>query len=137
AAAVLVGFAVFYGINEHNNQKLDKLAAQYQNEVAMSDVSRGDSDDIVAKLKPLFDLVLQGQQLDNTIETLEKYWQQSLSEPYNDFTNYKLKIGWYLAIAHLKNHDKAAAKQTLKTLIANTEEGMSIRIKAEELEKEL
>jgi len=137
AAAVLVGICVIFGFNYYNNKNLENLATQYENEFVMSDFSRGDSEDIDAKLQNLFGLVLQGQHLDSTIETLDGYWRQSLSESYNDFTNYSPQIGWFLAIAHLKNHDKSKAKDVLKTLIDNTEDGKEIKLKAEELLEKL
>jgi len=122
----------------YNNQSLENLATQYQNELPLSEISRGSDDEvIVAKLQNLFNSVSQGQNLDNTIETLDNYWQQSLSETYNDFTNYSPQIGWNLAIAHLKNHDKSKAKDVLKTLIDNSEEGKEIKLKAEELLEKL
>ncbi len=132
AAAVLVGVCVIFGIN-YNNKNLENLATQYESAFEISNISRGDSEDINAKLQNLFGLVLQGQHLDSTIETLDGYWRQSLSESYNDFTSYSPQIGWFLTIAHLKNHDKSKAKDVLKTLIDNTEEGSAVRTKAEEL----
>jgi hypothetical protein len=133
AAAVLVGVCIVFGINYYNNKSLETLATQYESAFEISNISRGDSEVIDAKLQNLFGLVLQGQHLDSTIETLDGYWRQSLSESYNDFTSYSPQIGWFLAIAHLKNHDKSKAKDVLKTLIDNTEEGSALRNKAEEL----
>jgi len=133
AAAVLVGFCVIFGINYYSNKNLENLATQYESTFEISNISRGDSEDINAKLQNLFNSVSEGQNLDNTIETLDNYWQQSLSETYNNFTNYSPQIGWNLAIAHLKNHDKSKAKDVLKTLIANSEDDSALRLKAEEL----
>ena len=134
AAAVLVGVCVLFGINYYSNKNLENLATQYESTFEISNISRGsDDEDIVAKLQNLFNSVSEGQNLDNTIETLNNYWRQSLSETYNDFTNYSPQIGWYLAIAHLKNHDKSKAKDVLKTLIANSEDDSALRLKAEEL----
>ncbi|MEE3448907.1 MAG: hypothetical protein VZQ51_09875, partial [Bacteroidales bacterium] len=116
---------------------LENLATQYESAFEISNISRGDSEDINAKLQNLFGLVLQGQHLDSTIETLDGYWRQSLSESYNDFTSYSPQIGWNLAIAHLKNHDKSKAKDVLKTLIVNSEDGSALRLKAEELLEKL
>ena len=137
AAAVLVGVCVIFGINYYSNKNLENLATQYESTFEISNISRGDSEDINAKLQKLFGLVLQGQHLDSTIETLDGYWRQSLSESYNDFTSYSPQIGWFLAIAHLKNHDKSKAKDVLKTLIDNTEDGKEIKLKAEELLEKL
>ena len=138
AAAVLVGVCIVFGVMFYNNQSLETLATQYQNEFPLSEISRGsDDEDIVAKLQNLFNSVSEGQNLDNTIETLDNYWRQSLSETYNGFTNYSPQIGWNLAIAHLKNHDKSKAKDILKTLIDNTEDGKEIKLKAEELLEKL
>lgn len=138
AAAVLVGVCIVFGVMFYNNQSLETLATQYQNEFPLSDFSRGsDDEDIVAKLQNLFNFVSEGQNLDNTIGTLDNYWRKSLSETYNGFTNYSPQIGWNLAIAHLKNHDKSKAKDVLKTLINNSEEGSKVRTKAEELMRKL
>jgi len=134
AAAVLVGVCIVFGVMFYNNQSLETLATQYQNEFPLSDFSRGsDDEDIVAKLQNLFNSVSEGQNLDNTIETLDNYWQESLTQPSSGFIDYSPQIGWNLAIAHLKNHDKSKAKDVLKTLIDNSEEGSKVRMKAEEL----
>ena len=55
----------------------------------------------------------------------------------NNLTNYSPQIGWNLAIAHLKNHDKSKAKDVLKTLIDKSEEGSKVRMKAEEVLRKL
>ena len=134
AAAVLVGVCIVFGVMFYNNQSLETLATQYQNEFPLSDFSRGsDDEDIVAKLQNLFNFVSEGQNLDNTIETLDNYWQESLTQPSSGFIYYSSYIGWNLAIALLKNHDKSKAKDVLKTLIDNSEEGCKVRMKAEEL----
>ena len=130
SAAVLVlvfGLSFFY-VNSAN----EKLAAEYENDFPLSDVSRG-VDDMDAELKPLFDNVLQGKDLNNTIEKLTVIFEQSQSETFNNYTNYFEISGWYLSLAHLKNHDAKKAKSVLKTLIKNSEDSSAIRNKAEEV----
>lgn len=137
-AAVLVGVCIVFGVTFYNNQSLETLATQYQNKFPLSDFSRGSNDEeIVAKLQNLFNSVSEGQNLDNTIDTLDNYWQESLTQPSSGFKNYSPQIGWNLAIAHLKNHDKSKAKDVLKTLIDKSGEGSKVRTKAEEVLRKL
>ena len=130
AAAVLVlvfGLRIFY-VNSAN----EKLAAEYENDFTLSDVSRG-GDDMDAELKPLFDNVLQGNNLDETIEKLSEIFAQSQSENFNEYTNYFAVSGWHLALAHLKKHNAEKAKSVLKTLIENSDDNPAVARKAEEI----
>lgn len=130
AAAVLVlvfGLRIFY-VNSAN----EKLALEYENAFTLSDVSRG-GDDTDSKLKPLFDNVLQGNNLNETIPQLSDIFAQSQSETFNEYTNYLAITGWYLALAHLKNHDAEKAKTVLKKLIENSDDNSAVAKKAEEV----
>lgn len=75
--------------------------------------------------------------MDAAIRDLSSYWNLSTKEFYNDYTDYSAEIGWYLAIAHLKNNDKKNAKVVLEKLVASTEKDSVVNKKAKELLKRL
>lgn len=130
AAAVLVlmfGLRIFY-VNSSN----EKLALEYETAFTLSDVSRG-GDDTESKLKPLFDNVLQGNNLNETIPQLSEIFAQSQSETFNEYTNYFAITGWHLALAHLKKHDAENAKTVLKTLVENSDNNPAVAKKAEDV----
>ena len=131
AAAVLVlvfGLRIFYV-----NSSYEKIAAEYENSFPFSEISRGNNDDLSAKLQNWTDNVLQNRDLDLTIEKLSKVFTQSQSETFNTYTNYFAVSGWYLALAYLKNHDVEKAKEVLKILADKKDDNPSVAKKAEEI----
>ena len=130
AAAVLLlvfGLRIFY-VNNYN----ESLAVEYEKTFTLSDVSRGGDDDVDKELKSLYDNVLQDKELNSTIEKLSTIFKESQSENVNKYTNYLNVSGWYLALAHLKNHDGDKAKIVLSELSRATENAI-VSQKADEL----
>ena len=135
AAAVLVlvfGLRMFYV-----NSSYEKLAAEYESVFNYSDLSRGSNDDIESKVKTLCDNVLQGKDLESTINSLAEIFAKSQSETFNECTNYFATSGWYLSLAHLKKHDPEKAKSVLTILAANSEDYPTVAAKAKELLEKL
>ncbi len=135
AAAVLVlvfGLRIFYV-----NSTYEKLAAEYENSFQFSEISRGGDDDMNEKVKILCDNVLNGTNLETTIERLTGIFTKSQEETFNICTNYYATSGWFLTLAHLKNHDPESAKSILKILIENPDTKASVREKSEELLKRI
>lgn len=130
-AAIFVGLVLLLVLYNRNSET-QQLADEYQNTFPISEIFRGGNDD-VTEINTLFTNVLNDNDLKNTITHLSDCFEQSLQPNFNQYTTYMPQIGWYLAIAHLKNNDKPAAKSTLKTLINNTEPEMLVHKKAEEL----
>lgn len=96
------------------------LGREYASAFPTSSIIRGEEDeDVTETLTALFDNVANGEDLDNTIEQLEKLWTLSQSDIYNGYTTYEPYIGWNLAIAHLRNNDKKDAKDVLEQLQVN------------------
>lgn len=85
------------------------------------------------ELVKLYANVQKGTDLDATIKRLTVLWEVSTLDTYNDYTDDAPIIGWNLAIAHLKDNDKDAAKSTLEKLISKTEDGNVVNDKAKEL----
>ena len=135
AAAVLVlvfGLRIFYV-----NSTYEKIAAEYENSFDISDVSRGGDENMEEKVKILCNNVLSGTNLDTTIESLNQIFTKSQDETFNVCTNYFQTSGWFLSLAHLKNHDPEKAKSILKILIENPDTKASVREKSEELLKRI
>lgn len=130
AAAVLVlviGLRIFY-VNNYN----ESLVVEYEKTFQLSEFSRGGEEDVNNELQLLFDNVLKGKDLNSTIEKLSAIFEESQSEYFNKYRNALDVSGWYLALAHLKNHDGDQAKKVLSKLSMATEKD-GTRQKADEL----
>ena len=128
-------FIVWLGFEYNNYRNTTGLGEKYGNVFTSSMIVRGDDSpsDAEKKLELLFANVKNGDNLDNAIHELSLCWELSTMETYNDYTNYSAEIGWNLAIAYLKDNNKKDAKNVLEKLIATSEEGSAINIKAKEL----
>ena len=136
ASLVLI---VWMGVGYHSYRTTTSLGEEYCNAISSGVIARGDTGDSEAenKLSVLFLNVQNGKKLDGAIKELFSYWNLSTKEIYNDYTDYSAEIGWYLAIAHLKNNDKKNAKVVLEKLVASTDKDSVVNKKAKELLKRL
>ncbi len=136
AASFALIFTVGYHIYDYS--ATTGLGREYASAFPTSSIIRGEEDkDVSETLAALFDNVANGEDLDNTIEQLEKLWTLSQSDTYNGYTTYEPYIGWNLAIAHLRNNDKKEAKTILKQLQTMYPEGTAMGDKVTELLNEL
>lgn len=100
--------------------------------------SKGTENEPIAKeLEGLYANVRDGKDLDATIKRLSVLWEVSTLDTYNDYTNESPLIGWNLAIAYLKNDDKASAVDVLTKLVSRTEDGNAINVEARKLLEKL
>ena len=100
------------------------LGREYASAFPTSSIIRGEEDnDVSDTLTTLFDNVANGEELDNTIEQLEKLWTLSQSDTYNGYTTYEPYIGWNLAIAYLRDNDKKKARLVLEQMVSDYPEG--------------
>lgn len=136
ASLVLI---VWMGGSYHSYRTTTSLGEEYCNAISSGVIARGDTGnhEIEKKLSVLFLNVQNGKNLDAAIRDLSSYWNLSTKEFYNDYTDYSAEIGWYLAIAHLKNNDKKNAKVVLEKLVASTDKDSVVNKKAKELLKRL
>ena len=135
AAAVLVlvfGLRIFYV-----NSSYEKIAAEYENSVPLSEILRGRDEDIKKEVNTLCNNVLQGINLDSTIERLNEIFEKSQDEIFNEYSNYFETSGWFLSLAHLKNHDPEKAKPVLKKLVENPDVKRKVKDNAKEILKRL
>lgn len=115
AASFALVLTTGYHIYDYN--RIGSLGAEYAMAFPVSEIIRGEEDEDVAQtLTELFDNVTNGENLECTISRLSKLWTLSQSDTYNEYTTYAPYIGWNLAIAYLRNHDKKEAKQMLKQI---------------------
>ena len=136
AASFALIFTVGYQIYDYS--ATTGLGREYASAFPASSIIRGEeNEDVSETLAALFDNVANGEDLDNTIEQLEKLWALSQSDTYNGYTTYEPYISWNLAIAHLRNNDKKEAKTILKQLRTMYPEGTAIGDKVTELLNEL
>lgn len=123
------------GLQYHDFRLTTGLGEQYATTfVAQQKESiRGIESPTSKELARLYANVLRGTDLNATIKRLTVLWEVSTLDSYNDYTEDAPLIGWNLAIAHLKDNDKEAAKSTLEKLISKTEDGNVVNDKAKEL----
>lgn len=136
AASFALIFTVGYHIYDYS--ATTGLGREYASAFPASSIIRGEeNEDVSETLTALFDNVANREDLDNTIEQLEKLWTLSQSDTYNGYTTYEPYISWNLAIAHLRNNDKKKAKTILKQMQTMYPEGSAIGDKVAELLKKV
>lgn len=138
--SIAASFALILTVGYHiyDYSATTGLGREYASAFPASSIIRGEEkEDVSETLTALFDNVANGEDLDNTIEQLEKLWTLSQSDTYNDYTTYEPYIGWNLAIAHLRNNDKKEAKIVLDRIIKNENEESAMKEKAAELRSKI
>lgn len=132
AASFALILTVGYHVYDYN--RIGNLGEEYASTFPVSTIVRGEEDDDAAqKLTALFENVANGEDLDNTISQLSELWSLSQGDTYNEYTTYAPYIGWNLAIAHLRNHDKKEAKMILEELAKICPNGTAMGDKVDEL----
>ena len=138
--SIAASFALILTVGYHiyDYSATTSLGREYASAFPTSSIIRGEEDkDVSETLAALFDNVANGEDLDNTIEQLEKLWTLSQSDTYNGYTTYEPYISWNLAIAHLRNNDKKEAKIVLDRIIKNENEESAMKEKAAELRSKI
>ena len=132
AASFAIVFTVGYFVYDYS--RIGSLGKEYASTFPVSTIVRGEeNEDVANKLTVLFDNVANGEDLGNTIAQLSELWELSQSETYNEYTNYAPYIGWNLAIAHLRNHEKSKAKKVLEEMLKDYPEGTAMGDKVTEV----
>ena len=136
AASFALILTVGYHVYDYN--RIGNLGEEYAETFPISTIVRGEEDvDAAQKLTTLFENVTNGEDLDSTVSQLSELWALSQSDTYNEYTTYAPYIGWNLAIAHLRNHDKKEAKVILEELAKMYPEDSAVDDKVSELSKKL
>lgn len=136
AASFALILTVGYYVYDYN--RIGNLGEEYASAFPFSTIVRGEEDDNAAlKLTALFENVTNGEDLDNTISQLTELWSISQSDTYNEYTTYAPYIGWNLAIAHLRNHDKKEAKSILEEMTKIYPKGTAFGDKVIELKRKI
>lgn len=126
------------GYFTYDYSRIGNLGKEYASTFPVSTIVRGEEDDEAAqKLTTLFNNVANGEDLDNTIVQLKELWSLSQSDTYNSYTNYEPYIGWNLAIAYLRNHDKREAKKVLEKMATQYPQGTAMGDKVHEINNKL
>lgn len=154
-AASMIGILTIGGIQYNAYNRTTALGNTYYNLIS-SDISnqRGDLDaQSVANLTSLFSMVEKGEDLDQAIATLSKLYEESnvgrgfpsrQSKNNSEFrilhsalTQYRQTIAWNLALAHLKDGNRNAAKEVLNTIVAENAPDKAIAQSARKLLNEI
>ncbi len=140
--SIAAGLAILLTVGYHfyDRSQTIALGQQYAYVFPEETIIRGEEDeDAMNKLTVLFENVANGNDIDYTITELSQLWEFAQGDTYNEYTTYAPLIGWNLAMAHLQNYDKKAAKTILDRLIdeATDDEDSIIREKANEIRGKL
>lgn len=136
AASFALILTIGYYVYDYN--RIGNLCEEYAATFPISTIVRGEEDvDAAQKLSTLFENVTNSEDLDNTISQLSELWALSQSDTYNEYTTYAPYIGWNLAIAHLRNHNKKEAKVILKELAKIYPEDSALGDKIIELKRKI
>ena len=133
AASVI--FIIWIGIGYNDYKKTIGLAEEYGNLFEVSMITRGQKSvtKIQKELVCLFNNIQTKTDLKATLHQLSLYWELSVMDTYNDYTDYSAEIGWNLAIGYLKNNDKDAAIRTLESIIEHFSEDTLIHKQSQDL----
>lgn len=130
---------VWFGLTYNSYRTTTALGNEYDDVFNSSMIVRGQENQTEAgkTLLKLFSNVKENKNIDKTIQELSLCWELSTMSIYNDYTDYSAEIGWYLAIAHLKNNNKNKAKVVLEKLISSVGDDSFINKKAKELRSKI
>ena len=147
-AASMIGILTIGGIQYNAYNRTTALGNTYYNLVS-SDISnqRGDLDaQNMADMQKLFDEVAKGEKLEETIASLGKLYEitSNYAQPNSEFrilhsalTPFRQTIAWNLALAHLKDGNRNAAKKVLSTIVAENDPDKAITQSANKLISEI
>ncbi len=97
---------------------------------------RGSEDsELVSHLYEDFLKVNKGEDLNNTILELEEQFKICRDEYIDEVDDYSSRIGWFLAVAYLKNGEKQKAKKILNYVIEDNPEAESAQILLDKLDR--
>ena len=129
---------VWLGVGYNRYIKTTELGDEYANTLFTEGIIRGEeSNEAESSLNKLFNNVRSSKDLSQTITDLNLYWQLSNMDIYNDYTNYRAEIGWYIAIGYLKDNDKERAINHLERMLKIYPLGTAVGDKITELLKEV
>lgn len=137
SAAASILLCVFGGYKYYKYSQITSLGSEYLAYFPASEFSRGESDGIESKLKESYSNIETKSNLDTTINELKIMWDRSLSDSYNDYTEYMPEIGWLLANAYLRNNDKSQSIEVLDVLINEFPDGTAMGDKTRELKRKI
>ena len=125
-AAALLAFII---INSKIIFNSSMSYAEYESTAFISSMqsgARGSEDsELVSHLYEDFLKVNEGEDLNNTIRELEEQFKISRDEYVDEVDDYSSRIGWFLAVAYLKNGEKQKAKKILNYVIEDNPEAES------------
>lgn len=110
STAAAIAIIITGSYKGYDYYKTTRLARQYADTFSIQLTTRGNSgSNAETELLILFNNIIKRRDLKNTILRLEKLWNLSQQDKYNDYTDYGPYIGWYLAIGYLEDYEKSKA----------------------------
>ena len=117
---------IFGAITLWNRQSdTDALFAQYYTTYDSTLARGGDDEAIKKELAELYNKIGAEKDLTPIIIRLQTIYDgiQANNDEYDDYSYYENDIAWYLALAYIKDHNVEKAKEILKPLADNGNDG--------------
>lgn len=123
AASIAIVFTIGFKIFDYI--RIGNIGEEYATTFPVSDIFKGDENNgMSTQLTLLFNNVVEGKDLNNTIAMLSTIWTNyykgvnvfeiaRFEKNKDESIPYEHYVGWYLTIAYLRNHDKKKAKEVL------------------------
>lgn len=133
-AACFIGVISFGGFRYYQYEQTIQLGKTYISVISTDNISRGTDD--IGNLKVWLNNVAEDKDLSKTAINLGKLYNESTGEEYNDYSPFANTIGWYAAIAYLKDGNRKEARIILVS-IRKLNKGKSIAAEANKLIDEI
>ena len=138
SAAVIIAALWLAGIPLYRRYAVIEMADRYATVFNHSDFVRGEAQtNADTELARLYSNVVSGRQLPATTERLAVLWQLAGMDLYTDYSASAPEIGWYLAIAYMKQNDREHALSVLLDLERKSQDGSAMKTQTQKLINEL
>lgn len=137
SSAAVILLCIFGGLKMHQYSLTTQLGREGISYYSPSEFMRGEEEKVAEELSVIYGDLKEKRNIETSILKLENFWTEANKEEYNDYTEYKTEIGWYLANAYLMDNDRKKALQILEALQVDTEADSVIGKDIQNLIKEI
>lgn len=139
SAAASIMLCIFGGYKYYQYSQTTGLGYESLSYYSSSEFTRGEDDEASKRLNSIYEALNKRENIASSIRQLEVMFEKSISEEYNDYTEYYPEIGWLLSNAYLMDNDRDKALKVLYKLRsdydAETSLGESVRELIKKIEK--
>lgn len=137
SAAASIMLCIFGGYKYNQYCQTTGLGYESLSYYSSSEFTRGEDDDVSKHLNSIYEDLNNRKNRVSSISQLEEMFDESISEEYNDFTEYYPEIGWLLSNAYLMDNDRDKALKVLYKLKSDYDTETSFGESVKELIKKI